>query len=145
MSAPMPPPVPPPVDKSTRPPAHSMSDQRAESIIGILLRTGVTIAAIVVIAGGIPYLMQHGAAPPNYHTFRGEPAQLRHAAGILKASAGIDPAAIIQFGLLLLIATPVARVAFSVFAFAEERDWMYVVVTLIVLGLLLYSLSATNL
>jgi uncharacterized membrane protein len=47
--------------------------------------------------------------------------------------------------MLLLIATPVARVAFSVFAFAEERDWMYVVVTLIVLGLLVYSLSATNL
>jgi uncharacterized membrane protein len=57
----------------------------------------------------------------------------------------LDPAAIIQLGLLILIATPVARVAFSVFAFAQERDWLYVVVTLIVLGLLLYSLSATNL
>lgn len=133
------------MEKSIELPAHPMSDQRAEAIIGILLRTGVTIAAIVVSAGGIPYLLQHGAAPPNYHTFRGEPAQLRHAAGILKSSAAFDPAAIIQLGLLLLIATPVARVAFSVFAFAEERDWLYVVVTLIVFGLLLYSLSATNL
>jgi uncharacterized membrane protein len=48
-------------------------------------------------------------------------------------------------GILILIATPVARVAFSVFAFAEERDRMYVIVTLIVLALLLFSLSATNL
>ena len=48
--------------------------------------------------------------------------------------------AIIQLGLLLLIATPVARVVFSVYAFARQRDWVYVVVTLIVLGVLLYSL-----
>jgi uncharacterized membrane protein len=122
-----------------------MSDKRAEEIIGILLRTGVTVAAVVVFAAAIPYLIQHGSAKPDYHIFRGEPNQLRHIAGILKASMALDPAAIIQLGLLILIATPVARVVFSVIAFAEERDWMYVIFTLIVLALLLYSLSATNL
>ena len=122
-----------------------MSDKRAEEIIGILLRTGVTIAAIVVFAAGIPYLIQHGSAKPDYHVFRGEPVHLRHISAILKSSIALDPSAIIQLGILILIATPVARVAFSVFAFAEERDWMYVIVTLIVLALLLFSLSATNL
>jgi uncharacterized membrane protein len=126
-------------------PAPAMSDKRAEEIIGILLRTGVTIAAIVVFAAGIPYLIQHGSAKPDYHIFRSEPNQLRHISGIVKSSIALDPAAIIQLGILILIATPVARVAFSVFAFAEERDWMYVIVTLIVLALLLFSLSATNL
>src|ERR1700741_2492950 len=119
--------------------SSSMSDKRAEQIIGILLRTGVTLAALVVFAAAIPYLIQHGAAKPDYHTFRSEPAHLRHVSGILKASIALDHAAIIQLGLLILIATPVARVAFSVFAFAEERDWLYVVVTLIVLALLLFS------
>ena len=47
---------------------------------------------------------------------------------------------IIQFGLLLLIATPIARVMFSVVGFAVERDYLYVALTLIVLGVLLYSL-----
>ena len=47
---------------------------------------------------------------------------------------------IIQLGLLLLIATPVARVAFSIFGFAEEKDRMYVAFTVIVLLILLYSL-----
>jgi uncharacterized membrane protein len=122
-----------------------MSDKRAEAIIGILLRTGVTIAAVVVLAGAIPYFLHHSSAHPDYSTFRSEPTNLRHVSGILKSSAALDPAAIIQLGLLLLIATPVARVAFSVFAFAEERDSMYVVITLIVLALLIYSLSATNL
>jgi uncharacterized membrane protein len=125
-------------------PSPAMSDKRAEEIIGILLRTGVTVAAVVVFAAAIPYLIQHGSEKPDYRVFRGEPNQLRHISGILKASMALDPAAI-QLGLLILIATPVARVAFSVIAFAEERDWMYVIVTLIVLGLLLYSLSATNL
>jgi uncharacterized membrane protein len=126
-------------------PAPAMSDKRAEEIIGILLRTGVTIAAIVVFAAAIPYLIQHGSAMPDYHTFRSEPDRLRYISGIIKSSFALDPAAIIQLGILILIATPVARVAFSVFAFAEERDWMYVIVTLIVLALLLFSLSATNL
>ena len=125
--------------------AHAMSDKRAEEIIGILLRTGVTIAAVIVFGAAIPYLLQHGASKPDYHVFRGEPGELRHISGILHGARALEPAAIIQLGLLLLIATPVARVAFSVVAFAEERDWLYVAITLIVLGLLLFSLNGTHL
>jgi uncharacterized membrane protein len=51
---------------------------------------------------------------------------------------------VIQLGLLLLVATPVARVIFSVFAFARQRDFTYVVITLIVLGVLLFSLFAEH-
>ena len=47
----------------------------------------------------------------------------------------------IQLGLLVLIATPIARVAFSLVAFALQRDRIYVIVTLIVLAVLLYSLT----
>ena len=49
---------------------------------------------------------------------------------------------LIQLGVLLLIATPVARVAFSVYVFARQRDRLYIVVTLAVLVLLLLSLFA---
>lgn len=49
--------------------------------------------------------------------------------------------ALIQLGLLLLIATPVSRVAFSVFAFERQRDWTYVGITLAVLAVLVYSLA----
>jgi uncharacterized membrane protein len=47
---------------------------------------------------------------------------------------------IIQLGLLLLVAAPVTRVIFSVATFALQRDWTYVVITLIVLAALGYSL-----
>ncbi len=42
---------------------------------------------------------------------------------------------------MLLIATPVARVAFSIIGFAMERDWLYIGVTIIVLVLLLLSIT----
>jgi uncharacterized membrane protein len=50
-----------------------------------------------------------------------------------------DPATIIQLGVLLLIATPVARVGFALVAFAIERDKLYIAVSLTVLAVLLFS------
>jgi uncharacterized membrane protein len=47
-----------------------------------------------------------------------------------------------MLGLVMLLLTPIARVAFGLVAFALQRDWMYVVFTSIVLGLLIYSLHA---
>ena len=121
------------------PPAFN--DQRLEIIIGNLLRFGVLIAATVVLAGGILFSLRHGKVGADYTQFNGEPENLRNISGIAIAAAHGEARAIIQFGLLLLIATPVARVLLSVFGFALERDRMYVLITLIVLGVLLYSLA----
>jgi uncharacterized membrane protein len=93
-----------------------------------------------VLAGAIVYLVRHGAARPEYHAFLGEPNSYRHSLGILTAVFSGSGRAIIQLGLLFLIATPVARVAWSVYAFFRERDYLYVSATLVVLCLLLYSL-----
>jgi uncharacterized membrane protein len=119
-------------------------DHRAENTIGILLRTGVTLSALVVLFGGILYLTHSWSSATHYGTFRSEPGDLRHISGIIRDSMALHPAGIIQLGLLLLIATPITRVAFSVWAFAEERDWLYVTVTLIVLALLLFSLAGPH-
>lgn len=112
-----------------------------EEILGNLLRAGVLISAAVVLVGAIIYLFRHGSEPPLYHVFRGEPTDLRSVPGIVRDALALRGRGLIQLGLLLLILTPVARVAFSVFAFARQRDRTYIVVTLIVLGLLLYSLA----
>jgi uncharacterized membrane protein len=121
------------------------TDYRVEQIVGNLLRSGVVLAAVWVLASGILYLSRHGGTHPDYRVFRGEPSDLRHVRGIVRDSLHGHARGLIQFGLLLLIATPVARVAFSVFGFAEERDWVYVAITLIVLTLLVYSLSGGSL
>ena len=70
---------------------------------------------------------------------------MRILSGIVKDVLAFKRRGIIQFGLLLLVATPVARVAFSILAFALQRDRTYVIITLIVLGILLYSLTGGGL
>jgi uncharacterized membrane protein len=122
---------------------HGWTDDRLDVLIGNLLRAGVTLSAVLVFIGGLLYLIKYGQNAPAYQSFRGEPSNLRHVSGIVTSAFSGAPRGLIQLGLLVLIATPVARVAFSVFAFAIERDWLYVVVTVIVLGLLLYSLAGS--
>jgi uncharacterized membrane protein len=116
------------------------NDFRIEVIVGILLRTGVIIAASVVLFGGVLYLWRYGHEIPNYTAFHGEPESLKSPVEIFQGVVRLSARAIIQLGLLLLIATPVARVLFSAIAFLFERDYMYVTITLIVLCVLLYSL-----
>ena len=122
------------------PPKRNWTDQRIENVLGNLLRAGVLLSALVVLIGGVIYLLRHGHSPVDFRVFRGEPPDLRDVRGIIRDTLALRGRGIIQLGLLLLIATPVARVGFSIFGFAEEHDSMYVVFTVIVFAILLYSL-----
>ena len=126
-------------------PKRSWTDEQMDLVISTLLRSGVIVAALVVLVGGIFYLIRYGAILPDYGIFHGEPVHLRTVSGIGQDALSFHPSGIIQLGLLLLMATPVARVAFSVLAFALQRDRTYVIVTLIVLTILLYSLTGRGL
>ncbi len=120
------------------------TDQRVEIIVGKLLQAGVILSAFVVLLGGIIFLVTHGMEKANYRVFLGEPSDLRTLRGIIHRSAHFRGRGVIQLGLLLLIATPIARVAFSIFGFAEEKDRLYMVFTGIVLVILLYSLLGSS-
>ena len=117
-----------------------ITDIQVERAISILLISGVMLAAAVVFLGGVLYLAHQGSGHPNYHVFRGVSSDLRAPGVVIHNALAGRPEAIIQLGLLLLILTPVARVLLSVVAFASEHDYIYVVMTLIVLIVLLYSL-----
>ena len=122
-------------------PRGGPAERRMERIIGRLLQIGVLAAAAVVVAGGLSLLAQHGSAPADYSVFRGEPEALRSLSGIVRGALALDSRAVVQLGLVLLIATPIARVALTLVAFALQRDRMYVGLTAVVLLVLLYSLS----
>jgi uncharacterized membrane protein len=121
-----------------------LSDQQFEIVLGHLLRTGVLLAALIAFVGGAWFLAQSSGARKDYRTFQGVPAELSYVPQILRGAITWQPLAVIQLGILVLIATPIARVLFSMLGFALERDWMYVSVTLIVLALLLYSLISSS-
>lgn len=122
------------IERTTR-----WSDAKVEETMGKLLIAGVLLAALVVLCGGVHFLILYGFTVPHYRVFRGEPSDLRDLSSIWKDAMALRSRGLIQLGVVLLVATPVARVAFSVFAFARQRDVMYMILTLVVLSLLLYS------
>ncbi|MCW5317597.1 DUF1634 domain-containing protein [Nostoc sp. KVJ3] len=119
---------------------HSNFERRFEQFLGNLLRVGVILATTLVLVGGILYLIRHGNEAPNYQFFRGELPEFRSPSGVVTSVESGRRRGIIQFGLLVLIATPVVRVACSLLAYVRQRDFTYIIVTLIVLLGLLYSL-----
>jgi uncharacterized membrane protein len=116
------------------------TDRKVEDLIGNLLRAGVVLSALIVFVGAVVYLARHGGELADYRVFHGEPNQLRTISGVLREALAFQGRGIIQLGLLLLIATPVARVVLSIAGFAAERDRMYVGFATIVLVILIYSL-----
>jgi uncharacterized membrane protein len=120
--------------------APQISDENIERMVSVVLRSGVLLSAFVVLAGGIYYLVRHGEEMADYRTFRGQPSIDRMVGQIIHGAMELRARSIIQTGILLLIATPIARVAVSLVGFALERDGKYVAITAIVLAVLLYSL-----
>ncbi len=115
-------------------------DRKLEVVIGYTLRIGVITAAVIVLIGGVLYLIENRSTAADYHTFHAASKHSGSLSGIVRNVQAFDSRGIIQLGLLVLIATPIVRVLFSIIAFAMERDAVYVIVTLIVLAVLLYSL-----
>jgi uncharacterized membrane protein len=116
------------------------TDREIERVVSMMLRIGVSTATVVVLTGGILFLIQHGHETPQLATFRGEPAELRTFRGLLGAVGRLEAPAIVQLGIVLLVATPIARVALSLYGFLRQRDTLFVLVTAIVLTVLLVGL-----
>jgi uncharacterized membrane protein len=116
-------------------------DEALEAVLGNLLRIGVIVAAAVVGAGGVYLLITRGDWIPDFRSFQNGGSPLRSVPLILRGAFELRADAIVQTGLLLLIATPVLRVVFSLFGFAHERDWLFVALTMIVLAVLAVGIS----
>ncbi|HEY6340267.1 MAG TPA: DUF1634 domain-containing protein [Bryobacteraceae bacterium] len=111
-----------------------------ERTIGLLLRVGVISSSAIVLLGAICFLHRHSHEPASFHTFQAAAAVYRSIGGTAVAAMQFDCRAVIQLGLLFLIATPIVRVGFSLVAFGVERDWIYVALTSVVLAILVSSL-----
>ncbi|HAH25849.1 MAG TPA: DUF1634 domain-containing protein [Prolixibacteraceae bacterium] len=116
------------------------NDARMRDIMGTLLRVGVLTSAMLVVLGGVVFFIQHPNDIFDYSIFKGEPARFRQVHLIVKEALNFRGRDIIQLGLLVLIATPVARVIFSLIGFLMEKDWIYVAITAVVLSILSLSL-----
>lgn len=118
---------------------HKPEDKDLELIMGNLLRYGVLFAAIIVVAGAVVYLQQHSFDRSQYTRFAGEPGRLTEYKRIWQTAFQGRGRSIIQLGLLFLIATPIARILFSIVGFVLEKDMLYTIITVIVLSVVLYG------
>ncbi len=116
-----------------------MSEERLERLMGVVLASGVTISAALVAFGFAASFMVGwsgslvGATPV--------PTDPTDFADLAQRLLVLQPLALVQAGLVVLIATPVLRVAVTLLGFWRQRDVLYVVLTFAVLALLLISLG----
>jgi uncharacterized membrane protein len=116
------------------------TDKQLESAIADTLRFGVLLAAIAVVVGGGMYLHHPSTTLPDYSHFHATPTPLRTVSGVLRGVWQLDAKSVIQLGILILIATPVARVIVCIIGFSRQRDGIYIAVSTTVLIILTYSL-----
>ena len=116
-----------------------VQDADLEKVLGNLLRYGVLTASLIVLAGGIVYLCRHGRQFPDYRQFKGEPDKMIQPRLLWQAVLRGEGRPLIQLGLLVLIATPIARIIFSIFGYLMEKDYLYTVLTAIVLLVILWN------
>ena len=119
------------------------TDQDLDLSVAAMLRFGVSLAALMVAFGGALLLRHPWIRISDFRHFQpGNPA-LRTIPGILEGAIDFAPRSIIQLGLVLLIATPVARVLLCVVGFARQRKILYVAISCFVFCILLYSLFSS--
>jgi uncharacterized membrane protein len=117
--------------------------QWVDTAISRLLRGGVILSIAVICTGVLLTFIHH----PQYirsKTALGDltsvdtvyPHHVRDVLRQIRKERGQD---VVMLGLLMLIATPVTRVAFSIAAFVVERDRLYTIITIAVLALLVFS------
>jgi uncharacterized membrane protein len=115
-------------------------DTDMQLLLGQVLRSGTVVSISVVFLGGMLYLYRHGHAVANYKTFVGIPKFVRHFPEIIYGVLNIKGQAIIQTGIILLIATPILRVICSAIGFVLEKDYMYVGISILVLFIIFMSM-----
>ncbi len=118
-----------------------MKDRDIQVILGTLLRIGVIVSMAVVLIGGVLFLISESGTTVNYKVFTPEIAALSKPIQIIKMVPSLNGKIIIQFGILLLIFTPISRIVFSIITFLLEKDYMYVLIGFIVLCIIMISLN----
>lgn len=116
------------------------STNRRDVLLSDLLRLGLIISIATVLIGAVLLFWQEGEKTLDYSTFTGVLPNLKELYLIIASALNGEGVAIIQLGIVFLIATPVSRVALCVWLFFKERDYLYTALSIFVFAVLIYSL-----
>lgn len=111
-----------------------------ERLLGQVLIGGVLLSALLVLGGGVYYLLQHGGGHPHYARFNSAAQSAFHNVGSTLAQLGQGASrGVIQLGLFVLVLLQSVRVALCLWLFERQREWPYVLMSLFLLAVLLHS------
>ena len=130
------------VRPTNQPAQRGFKDKDMQVIIGWILRVGVAASMVFVITGGIIFLYRHGYSQPHFQDFNKVPDFISSIMGVIQGVIHIKGQAIIQLGIVLLIATPILRVAFAGIGFLVEKDYLYTFISLLVLLIIVASMMS---
>lgn len=129
-------------EKSKDMTTEKFGEKDFQKMVGNVLRYGVWISLSVAFIGGVVYLLHHGSEIENYSVFKENDRNIFEVItavynGVIQGRGE----SIIFFGVVLLFLTPVFRVLLSLFSFLLEKDYLYVVITAIVICIIIMSIS----
>lgn len=113
------------------------TDKDLNRSVGNLLRLGVYLSVATTLTGFIKLFLEGFRMPKNYEALEMPTGNVwQHFWQSLSRFEGMG---IIQLGILLLIFTPLVRIIFALAGYLKERDYVYVVISLIVLAIMAFS------
>jgi uncharacterized membrane protein len=110
-----------------------------ETVLGYGLVAGIAASLVLLLLGFVLLIAQAGSLPIDElirYPGVGFPMDLP---GVLSGIGSLEPLALVQAGLLLLIATPLLRVVLAGMVFCREREWLFALVALAILAVLLWG------
>ena len=120
-----------------------MNDAQLQNSLARVMLTGVLVAAAIMAAGLVWFVATHEGMPTGDHVFSGEPKYFENPLSMLQRAFDLTAVghrrSLIIIGVVLLLINPLIRVAFAAFVFAAQRNKLYTVVSLVVLGVLVLS------
>lgn len=121
---------------------QAYNDKDFQVVVGNLLRYGVWISLSIAFIGGIIYLINHGNETVDYSVFiENDKNILQVVSSVLSSVTSLNGKAVILLGVIILFLTPALRVVLSLFSFLIEKDYLYTVITIIVMVIIGISIS----
>ena len=109
-------------------------------LISQLIISIIFVSSLLVLIGGTLYLIHHGHDTVSFQKFQGEPVTYTSFMGICKAALSLSARGLIELGLLFMVMGQAIRVLLTLILFALEKDKIFILISLFILIIMIYSL-----
>jgi len=108
--------------------------RQTEILIGKILFVCILVSLIILCAGAVLFLWQHGHESMHNSIFLAEPLSFR---ALNFSTWWMNPSRLLQLGLITVLGGQILRVILTGLLFAQQRAWIFVGMTVFILCIFL--------